>query len=45
MILFRSLSLALCKLGELVVELPEVFLGFGEELDAAGVDGGKPDLL
>ena len=33
-ILFRSLSLALCKLGELAVELPEAFLGFGEELDA-----------
>lgn len=33
-ILFRSLSLALCKQGELVVELlPEAFLGFGEELD------------
>lgn len=34
MILFRSLSLALCKQGELAVELlPEAFLGLGEELD------------
>ena len=33
-ILFRSLSLALCKQGELAVELlPEAFLGLGEELD------------
>ena len=35
MILCRSLSLALCKLGELVAladEVPEAFLGFGEEL-------------
>ena len=34
MILCRSLSLALCKLGELVLadEVPEAFLGFGEEL-------------
>jgi hypothetical protein len=33
-ILFRSLSLALSKQGELAVELlPEAFLGLGEELD------------
>ena len=43
-ILFRSLSLALCKLGELAVELPEAFLGFGEELDLLGVPPtGLPD--